>query len=205
MSSAKEKLLDTAEQLFHQNGYDAISMRDIASALDMKKGSLYYHAPQGKEQLYVQVTERLFRRHHRGIKNALEDGLGLEDTLYRVARWIFSQPPIFLFKMMDGDVANLSSENATHLARLAHELIFTPLVLFFEENIAQGSLRPHRADMLTGTFLTLMEGVSFAQRNEAVRGMDLDTMIDETITILVHGIKQDSRALLRPETVNREK
>lgn len=189
MSDAKEKVLDTAEQLFHQNGYDTISMRDIATALDMKKASLYYHAPNGKEQLYVEVTERLFRRHHRGLRNALEDGHDLEDTLYRVARWIFSQPPMYLFKMMDGDLANLSPENATYLERLAYQLLFEPLESYFQEQIENGFMRSQRADLLTGSFLTLLEGVSFGSRSGAVPDMPIEEMIAETLNIFIHGIK----------------
>jgi AcrR family transcriptional regulator len=47
-------LLDEAARLFGTRGYDSTSMRDIAAAVGMLPGSLYYHFPS-KEDLLVAV------------------------------------------------------------------------------------------------------------------------------------------------------
>lgn len=47
-------LLDEAARLFGARGYDSTSMRDIATAVGMLPGSLYYHFPS-KEHLLVAV------------------------------------------------------------------------------------------------------------------------------------------------------
>jgi AcrR family transcriptional regulator len=47
-------LLDEAARLFGARGYDSTSMRDIAAAVGMLPGSLYYHFPS-KEDLLVAV------------------------------------------------------------------------------------------------------------------------------------------------------
>jgi len=47
-------LLDEAARLFGAQGYDSTSMRDIATAVGMLPGSLYYHFPS-KEDLLVAV------------------------------------------------------------------------------------------------------------------------------------------------------
>jgi AcrR family transcriptional regulator len=52
-----EKVLTVAADLFSQKGFLATSMRDIATALKMKSGSLYYHQPS-KEALLSAVLER---------------------------------------------------------------------------------------------------------------------------------------------------
>lgn len=53
----KEEILETAERLFSERGYHATSMRDIASALGLKGGSLYSHI-KGKEELLWWGLER---------------------------------------------------------------------------------------------------------------------------------------------------
>lgn len=189
MSKAKQKVLDKAEALFHQHGYSSISMRDIASALDMQKASLYYHAPQGKEQLYVEVTERMFQRHNQGLKKAIKSGEDITDQLYRIARWIFSQPPMFLFKMMDGDMPALSAENAQHLRNQAYQLLFNPLVAMFQSGIDSGQIRPMVAEQLTGTFLTLMEGVAFAKRHKVGGKAPIENMVDDALDLMIYGIR----------------
>lgn len=50
----RQQLLDTAARLFRQHGYHATSMRDIASAVGMLPGSIYYHFTS-KDELLVTV------------------------------------------------------------------------------------------------------------------------------------------------------
>ncbi|MEE8211948.1 MAG: TetR/AcrR family transcriptional regulator [Acidiferrobacterales bacterium] len=50
----RQRLLDTAARLFRQHGYHATSMRDIASAVGMLPGSIYYHFAS-KDELLVTV------------------------------------------------------------------------------------------------------------------------------------------------------
>ncbi len=63
-------VLDAAARLFAGKGYGATSMRDIAGAVGMLPGSLYYHFAS-KEELLVAVYEEGVRR----IKAALAPAL----------------------------------------------------------------------------------------------------------------------------------
>ena len=52
----KEKILDAAIDLFAQNGFDAVSMQDIAQTVGIKKASLYYYFVS-KDQLLKEILE----------------------------------------------------------------------------------------------------------------------------------------------------
>lgn len=39
----KEKILFNALEMFSQTGYNTVSIRDIAEAMDIKESSIYYH------------------------------------------------------------------------------------------------------------------------------------------------------------------
>jgi len=54
VSKTKENILDAAAVLFSQRGYNGTALRDIANALDMKAGSLYYHF-ESKEQMVLEI------------------------------------------------------------------------------------------------------------------------------------------------------
>ncbi len=54
----RERLLDTAERLFSEHGFEATSVRDLASAAGCNIASVNYYFG-GKEKLY----EEVFRRH----------------------------------------------------------------------------------------------------------------------------------------------
>ena len=53
-AGTRRRLLDLAAQLFVQHGYEAVSMRDIASAAKLTKGAVYGHF-RSKGQLLVEV------------------------------------------------------------------------------------------------------------------------------------------------------
>ena len=50
----RRAILEAAARLFRQHGYAAVSLRDIADAVGMKTGSLYYHFPS-KESLVEEI------------------------------------------------------------------------------------------------------------------------------------------------------
>ncbi len=54
--STKERIFEVALDLFAQKGFDAVSMREIAEAVGIKKASLYSHF-SGKEDLLEQIFE----------------------------------------------------------------------------------------------------------------------------------------------------
>jgi AcrR family transcriptional regulator len=47
-------ILEAAARLFRERGYAAVSLRDIAAAVNLKTGSLYYHF-DGKETLVAEI------------------------------------------------------------------------------------------------------------------------------------------------------
>jgi AcrR family transcriptional regulator len=57
----RAQLLDAAARLFRERGYHATSMRDIAKAVGMLSGSIYYHF-DSKEEMLLAVYEEGERR-----------------------------------------------------------------------------------------------------------------------------------------------
>jgi AcrR family transcriptional regulator len=73
--SGRSRILAQAERLFRTQGYNTVTMRDIAREVGIRQASLYYHFPS-KEQLFVVVTERMFERHRTGLQQAIQDAGG---------------------------------------------------------------------------------------------------------------------------------
>jgi AcrR family transcriptional regulator len=55
------QLLDAAAALFAERGFHATSMRDIAKAVDMLSGSIYYHFESKEDMLLAVYTEAATR------------------------------------------------------------------------------------------------------------------------------------------------
>ena len=57
----KKQILDTAENLLLDRGYNGFSYRDISRALNIKNASIHYHFPQ-KTDLGVAIIQRATKR-----------------------------------------------------------------------------------------------------------------------------------------------
>ena len=56
-SNTKERILDAALELFASQGYEQVTMEDIAGAVDIKAPSLYKHFA-GKQEIYDSLVEK---------------------------------------------------------------------------------------------------------------------------------------------------
>ncbi len=55
-------IYETAARLFHENGYEATSLQDLATAVGLQKGSLYHYIDSKEDLLFgiVEYTHRFF-------------------------------------------------------------------------------------------------------------------------------------------------
>jgi TetR/AcrR family transcriptional repressor of lmrAB and yxaGH operons len=56
-TDTRQRMLESAADLFHTRGYHATGLNQLVSAGGTPKGSLYFHFPCGKEQLAAEALE----------------------------------------------------------------------------------------------------------------------------------------------------
>ena len=187
-SDARQRVLDVAEELFMRRGYHSITLRDVADALEMRQASLYYHFPEGKEQLFVAVATRTFERHRQGMEAAMTAAPpDVSAQLYAIAGWFASQPPLNLLAMMHADMQALAPTQRQHLGRVAYVARCIPLRKLFLAGQSRGEIRPMMPDLLAGSFLTLLDGLNHAMRQQGAPPREV--MVAEILTILLDGIR----------------
>ncbi len=165
LTDAKQRVLDAAEEMFMEHGYAAITLRDLAERLDIRQASLYYHFPKGKEQLYMEMSQRFFLRNRtaKGCVVLWPRGNDLRSHLLAIADWFAQHRPINVIGMMYADLPALSRERAQRLAQTAYEALFFPLRDAFVEAQRRGEVRDINPEMLAGFYLALMDGITFSQ------------------------------------------
>lgn len=88
VKKTRERILDASAALFSKQGYNGTALRDIASALDMKAGSLYYHF-DSKEQLVLEILkiglENIINTVITRV-NALPEGSSSKEVLLEAAK-----------------------------------------------------------------------------------------------------------------------
>jgi TetR/AcrR family transcriptional regulator, cholesterol catabolism regulator len=188
-SPARERLIEAAEVLFAEKGYAAVRLRDIAEKVKLHHATLYHHVPGGKEELYIEVTERGLNRHRIGLENAIAAaGDELDAKLLAAAHWLASQPPLDLARMTHADMPELSEGKAEHIMQMAYEALMLPLTEIFEKaNVRWGDEQPE-PDGLAGAFLSMLEGVHIAPI-EKEEGLTKGRIADMMVKIFLYGIK----------------
>jgi AcrR family transcriptional regulator len=188
-NEARERVLNTAEQLFHERGYNAVSMRDIAEALNMRQASLYYHVPDGKEQLFVEITERGLRRHRKGLDEIIARAEPrIEAQLEAASQWLVDHAPIKLLSMLETDMPAISRDGAAKLTRMAYESFFTPITNIFDAAIEKGEIRAIDPNQLAGHFLSMMDGISYVT-TASFTPAPMSELAQEMIDILLNGLR----------------
>ena len=71
----RKEIIDAAAALFREKGYAATSIQDVADAVNILKGSLYYYI-KSKDDLLFEVIQEV---HDGGLKN-LEEGKGVDGS-----------------------------------------------------------------------------------------------------------------------------
>lgn len=95
----KEKILYMALELFSQNGYDGVSMRDIAAAVNIKGSSIYKHY-KSKQDIFDSIVKymevrydeamSLFHLPHGEASSVVDSYMNITaDKLYEIVYQIF--------------------------------------------------------------------------------------------------------------------
>lgn len=188
LSPAKQRLLDVAERLFMERGYAGVTLRDIAAALAIKQASLYYHAPGGKEELYVSVVLRASERHAVNLQALIDTpGQGLEDDLVRVGLWLSREPPLNAARILLFDLPHLSGGHADLVRNAMQSRVNLPLLRLFERAARNGELRVSNPWLAAGAFRAMMQAVEFAT---TLSGKSREETVRSAVDIVLRGLSR---------------
>jgi TetR/AcrR family transcriptional regulator, cholesterol catabolism regulator len=99
-----QDIIDTAAEIFHEQGYSETSVHDIAEAVGILKGSLYYYI-RSKEDLLFQVLSDV----HDAFKGIVERSKALDAPAVERLRYYIREHVIF------------NTQNVTKMAVFYHD------------------------------------------------------------------------------------
>ncbi|MCU0493250.1 MAG: TetR/AcrR family transcriptional regulator [Chloroflexaceae bacterium] len=188
VSAARERVLNAAERLFSERGYAAVTMRDIATTLGIRQASLYHHVPGGKEQLFIEVTERSFARHAAGLRSALEQApADLREQLRAAAQWLLSQPPVDMARFFRSDVLAIGAEHEHRLVKVVYGALIMPIEELFEAAYQRGEIRLVDKKVSAILFLAAIESLHDIGRYSATPKPALGV---DTVDLFLDGLRR---------------
>ncbi len=81
----RQRILSAALKLFHDRGFEAATMRDIADEAGVATGAAYYYFPS-KDAIVMEFYRRSSDEMQRKLEAALDGASGLEDRLLALIR-----------------------------------------------------------------------------------------------------------------------
>lgn len=185
MTSTRDRILDVAEVLFAQRGFDGTSLREITRQADVNLGAVNYHFGS-KSELFSEVLQRRFEPMNRRRIDLLEAAIArdapepppLEDMLEAYLR-----PPVEAF----------SSPARATLLGVMHQINEGTLdpeqfaKIFSEVHGRFAMIREHLEDIsdveFRGRMRFLVGGMIHLLADRGWRGSDLD--VDTIVQMLV--------------------
>jgi AcrR family transcriptional regulator len=89
----RQRILGAALKLFHDRGFEAATMRDIAEEARVATGAAYYYFPS-KDAIVMEFYRRSSAEMQPKIEAALENATGLEERFHKLVRvkWSHFEP-----------------------------------------------------------------------------------------------------------------
>ena len=186
-SKARERVLQAAEKLFTQRGYEAVTVKDIAKAAGIHHASIYHHIPGGKADLFVEVLTRHLHQHQRGIQAAID---AAEDDLHHqllgIAAWLLSQPPLDLIRLTNSDLPSIDPDAAQKIDDLAYESVLVPIMAVLEQARLNGVIEHANLGNIAGAILASLESLHTVP-DQYVANSRLD-MAEKLIAVFIRGL-----------------
>jgi AcrR family transcriptional regulator len=196
-TDARERVLDAAERLFAQKGYASVTLRDIGAEVGIRHASLYHHVPRGKEQLFIEVTERTLQRHRAGLTQAIHQAkLDIRSQLRNVADWLLSQPPMDLIRMTYSDMPVIDQVDAQRLSLMAYDALLSPVEQALEQARQRGEIHHDNLGLVAGGLVGVIESMYSVPEHVVQEGVQTrQKMAYELIDIFLDGLRSKKKKL----------
>lgn len=151
------KILDTAERLFIEKGYDHTSLQEIIEETGLSKGAIYHHFAS-KEEIFYSVCDRIGQRNAEILSKVRDDstlnGLDKLRTIFKVSLQPERQAKMFC--MMPYLLDN-SKFLATEMQSIFREVVPEFVEPIICQGIADGSIRTDHPKELAEALMLLSD------------------------------------------------
>lgn len=194
-NDTRKRIIKEAQHLYQMGGYNQLSMDKIAEVLGLKRPTLYYHFPGGKEQLLVETLNILTDELITAWENAIRTG---RDTRNRLRNILGSAPyysmtenkRTFLYELWQ------LSEEVKTAVKQSYEKVFDLLAQVFKEGMEKGEIREVELEIAMHSFFAIFDQVEnmvtvrelFPELGHNANTFELEVLIDKIFNLWMTGL-----------------
>lgn len=175
-SDTRRQIVQAADQLFYEHGFEATSFADIAEAVGLSRGNFYYHFKTKDQILDAVIAARIDATHD--MLQAWDSGTPADRIRRFIEILIVNQAKIMAYGCPVGTLCNELAK-LDHAAKDAAAGLFTLFRIWLERQFAALG-READADALAMHVLMRSQGVATlatAFRDEAFVRREVDDMV----------------------------
>jgi AcrR family transcriptional regulator len=190
--ASKQAVLEAAHHLILQHGYAGLSMRELARASGLAKGTIYHHF-QDKRDIYLHVLERDIQIVCQHVAAAAASSDHWREQLRAIVRAYFQlqRERCFLILVSLREAVGMEQQLCQLVRRYRKELL-KPIAQVLERGMAQGEVRSIHMEMAVLSLVGILH--SFVLHHMILQELEVDdeAIIDHTLQLFLYGITHNS-------------
>ena len=189
ISDRKTEIIAVAARLFKEKGYSAVTMRDIAQAMDIKAASLYNHI-QSKQEILVLIIIEIAEEFTLVMNEIVSSNLS---TLKKIERVIQLHITITLrnsdaLACLNNDWMHLTDDQLSYFIKMRedYEQNFRKII---QEGIQNGQLKKSNQDVMVYAILSSLRTMYLWPSKS--KGLDEKTLLKSFTSLYFKGLENE--------------
>ncbi|WP_347374103.1 TetR/AcrR family transcriptional regulator [Aequorivita sp. Q41] len=185
-STRKEEIISVASRLFNEKGFQAVSMRDIATAMNIKAASLYNHI-SGKQQILSEIILEVAKAFTIGMEKVCAKDISAIEKIKMVIEMhiAITVSHSEALAALNNDWMHLEGPdlNAVVKMREEYEENFRSII---KQGIHAGEISPNHPEVILFSILSTLRTLYLW--NQKRGKLDVNILKKDMVSVLIKGI-----------------
>ncbi len=153
----REEILKTAMQMFIQQGYHGLAMRQISEAVGVSKAALYYYF-KDKEELFLAVLNDYLEEMEKAIDAINAEAQSSAEQIRRFVTLVLRQPSErrAIIRLASQEISQLSAASRKKFNSLYREKFIGKLNAMLQRGVERGEFQAVNIEVATWALLGIM-------------------------------------------------
>jgi len=184
--SRKEEIITIAAHLFKEKGYNAVSMRDIAKAIDIKAASLYNHI-NGKQEILSTIVLTVAEEFTNGMQKLVAEN---SSSIQKIEEVIKMHIDITVnnaegLAALNNDWMHLQNEDLTAFIKMREDYE-NNFRLIIKQGIAAEEIKPNHPEVILFSILSTLRTLYLWYQKRGK--LDVNILKKDMVEVLLKGI-----------------
>ena len=182
----KQEIISRAASLFNERGYSAVSMRDIAKAMDMKAASLYNHI-SGKQEILSSLILEVAETFTNAMQQITSEEIASVEKIQKIIEVHIDITVSFSENIatLNNDWMHLEGEDLKRVVKMRedYEENFRSII---QQGISEGAIKQNHPEVILFSILSTLRNLYLW--NEKRGKMDVNVLKKDMVSVMLKGI-----------------